>query len=193
MLNKTIIVFIYVFVLNIFLLKAQPQTISLCGAISVNKKYWVESVLGYNNVWSIDPYVDYQLQQDNTIVVQWTDPGVYTIVAQYFNENCSSKGEIQVQVEECPDVNIYIPSAFSPNDDNINDVFLVKGIGIIDYNLAIFNRWGEEIFMSTNIFNGWDGTYNQLPCQEDIYVYVIRYQGKIGPKRQIYGKISLIK
>jgi len=193
MLNKTIIVFLYVFVLNIFLLKAQPQTISLCGAIPVNKKYWVESVSGYNNVWSIDPYVDYQLQQDNTIVVQWTDPGVYTIVAQYFNENCSSKGEIQVQVEECPDVNIYIPSAFSPNDDNINDVFLVKGIGIIDYNLAIFNRWGEEIFMSTNILNGWDGTYNQFPCQEDIYVYIIKYQGKIGPKRQIYGKISLIK
>jgi gliding motility-associated-like protein len=180
MLNKTIIVFIYVFVLNIFLLKAQPQTISLCGAIPVNKKYWVESVSGYNNVWSIDPYVDYQLQQDNTIVVQWNDPGVYTIVAQYFNENCSSKGEIQVQVEECPDVNIYIPSAFSPNDDNINDVFLVKGIGIIDYNLVIFNRWGEEIFMSTNIFNGWDGTYNQFPCQEDIYVYIIKYQGKIA-------------
>ena len=190
MLNKLIVCF---FILNVFLLQSQPQTVSLCLDSQIEKRYWVESTFGYISTWSINPYVTYETIQNNVILVRWTDPGVYTIIAQFSNGVCSSKSQFTVNVEECPDVNIYIPSAFSPNDDNINDVFLAKGIGIIDYNLAIFNRWGEQVFMSTNIFNGWDGTYNQYPCQEDIYVYVIKYQGKIGPKRQIYGKISLIK
>ena len=201
MLNKTIIVFIYVFVLNIFLLKAQPQTISLCEAIPVNKKYWVESVSGYNSVWSIDPYVDYQLQQDNTIIVQWTDPGVYTIIVQYFNENCSSKGEIQIQVEECPDIAIYIPSAFSPNDDELNDIFEAYGVGIVEFNMMVFNRWGELVFESSKIehqldglhMGRWDGMYKSIPCQEDIYSYAIKYKGIKSTRKVIYGKILLIK
>ena len=151
MLNKTIIVFIYVFVLNIFLLKAQPQVISLCETIPVNKKYWVESISGYNNVWSINPYVEYQIQQDNTILVQWTDPGIYTIAVQYVNGDCSNKNELQIQVEECPDIAIYIPNSFSPNDDKMNDLFKAYGIGIIEFNMMIFNRWGELIFESNKI------------------------------------------
>ena len=201
MLNKTIIVFIYVFVLNIFLLKSQPQTISLCGVTPVNKKYWVESVSGYNNVWSIDPYVEYQLQQDNTIVVQWTDPGLYTIIVQYLGDNCSNKKELQVQVEECPDVAIYIPNSFSPNDDGLNDIFEAYGVGIVEFSMMVFNRWGELIFESNKIehqlgglrMGGWDGIYKSIPCQEDVYAYAIKYKGIKSTKKVIYGKILLIK
>jgi gliding motility-associated-like protein len=201
MLNKTTIVFICVFVLNIFLLKSQPQTISLCETIPVNKKYWVESVLGYNSVWSINPDVEYQLQQDNTILVQWTDPGVYTIIVQYFNGDCSNKSEMQVQVEECPDIAIYIPNSFTPNDDKINDIFEAYGVGIVEFNMMIFNRWGELIFESDKIENqldglhmgGWNGTYKGNEIQEDVYSYVIKYKGISTPKKIIYGKILLIR
>ena len=201
MLNKTIIVFIYVFVLNIFLLKAQPQTISLCETSPIRKKYWVESISGYSNAWSINPYVDYQLQQDNTIVIQWTNPGVYTIVAQYFNGDCSNKNEIQVQVEECPDITIYIPNSFTPNSDGFNDIFEAYGLGIVEFNMMVFNRWGELIFESNKIKNqldglhmgGWDGTYKNNEIQEDVYSYVVKYKGINTTKKIIYGKILLIK
>jgi len=201
MLNKTIIVFIYVFVLNIFLLKAQPQTISLCETSPIRKKYWVESISGYSNAWSINPYVDYQLQQDNTIVIQWTNPGVYTIVAQYFNGDCSNKNEIQVPVEECPDITIYIPNSFTPNSDGFNDIFEAYGLGIVEFNMMVFNRWGELIFESNKIKNqldglhmgGWDGTYKNNEIQEDVYSYVVKYKGINTTKKIIYGKILLIK
>jgi gliding motility-associated-like protein len=190
MLNKLLICF---FILNAFLLNSQPQIVSLCLDLQTEKRYWVESTLGYSSVWSINPYVGFEAIQDNTIVVNWINPGLYTIVAQFSNGECATKSQFTVQVDECPEINIYIPSAFSPNDDRVNDTFGAQGKGIIDYNLVVFNRWGEEIFVSKDTSNKWDGTYNSNPCQEDVYTYVVKYQGKIGPKKQIYGKVSLIK
>jgi gliding motility-associated-like protein len=198
--TKTIIILVYVFVLNIFPLNPQTQTVSLCEASSVYKKYWVESILGYNNVWSINPYVEFSNPQDNTIVVQWTNPGTYTIVAQYYNEGCYNKNELKIQVEECPDVTIYIPNSFSPNNDKLNDIFEAYGVGIVEFNIVIFNRWGELIFESSKIeehidgqhMGGWDGTFKSIPCQEDIYAYTIKYKGIKTSKKVIYGKILLI-
>jgi hypothetical protein len=201
MLNKTIIIFLYIFVLNVLLIKAQPQIVSLCDVSPIYKKYWIESIPGYNNIWSVYPEVEYQLQQDNTIVVQWVNSGTYTIIAQYVSENCNSKSELKVQVEECPDVFIYIPNSFTPNGDNVNDVFEAYGIGIVEFNMIIFNRWGELIFESNKIENkldglhmgGWDGIYEFVLCQDDIYLYVIKYKGIKTSEKIIYGKILLIK
>jgi gliding motility-associated-like protein len=201
MLNKTIIVFIYVFVLNIFLLKSQSQIINLCEATPVNKKYWVESVSGYNSVWSIDPYVEFDDSQNDIIEVQWKNPGTYTVIAQYFNENCSNKNEIQVQVEECPEFYIYVPNSFTPNADGTNDVFEIFGKGIIEFNMVVFDRWGTEIFSSNKIekysdglrMGGWDGTFKSIPCQGEVYAYAIKYKGINSAKKAIYGKILLIK
>jgi gliding motility-associated-like protein len=82
-----------------------------------------------------------------------------------------------------PDITIFIPNAFTPNNAGHprNDRFYVDAEGITDYNLIIFNRWGEIIFRSKDRFEGWDGTYNLQPCQQDVYVYkldVISYEGK---------------
>jgi gliding motility-associated-like protein len=201
MLNKTTIVFLYIFVLNVLSIKAQPQIISLCDVSPIYKKYWVESIFGYDNTWSIYPDVEYQTQQDNTIVVKWSDPGMYTMVAQYVNGDCSSKTEFKIQVEECPDIFIYIPNSFTPNNDNLNDIFEAYGIGIIEFNMVVFNRWGELIFESNKIekrfdglhMGGWNGLYQLTPCQDDTYVYSIRYKGRNNKDTYMHGKVLLIR
>ena len=71
---------------------------------------------------------------------------------------------------------MYIPSAFNPNGDNINDEFYPKGTGIFEFNMKIYNRIGELIFESNAINKGWNGAYFQRQVQQDIYTYVIEYK-----------------
>ena len=97
--------------------------------------------------------------------------------------------------------NANIPNAFSPNGDNVNDVFEAYGIGIVEFNMIVFNRWGELMFESNKIENkldglhmgGWNGIYKFILCQDDVYLYVIKYKGIKTSEKIIYGKILLIK
>ncbi|MBI3234056.1 MAG: gliding motility-associated C-terminal domain-containing protein [Bacteroidetes bacterium] len=78
--------------------------------------------------------------------------------------------------EVCPPI-LFIPNAFSPNNNKINELFLVKGMYISNYRIRIYNRYGEKIYENTNLYEGWDGTYRDKPCATDLYVYIIEYSG----------------
>ena len=70
---------------------------------------------------------------------------------------------------------VFAPNAFSPNADGHNDTWKVVGQGVEDYQLRIFNRWGELIWLSTSIDDHWDGTYQGSPLPIDVYVYKFSY------------------
>jgi gliding motility-associated-like protein len=74
---------------------------------------------------------------------------------------------------ECGD--FYVPEAFSPNGDGNNDVFTGRIFEecVKDFDLRIFNRWGEVIFHSESIYNAWDGTFKGKYAEEGVYVYKI--------------------
>ncbi len=67
--------------------------------------------------------------------------------------------------------NLYIPNAFTPNEDETNDEFNVFVNGVKEFRLKIFNRWGEKLFETRDISEGWDGTYNGQPMPADVYIY----------------------
>ena len=67
---------------------------------------------------------------------------------------------------------LYAPNAFSPQGNNLNDTFFLKGYLIKEYKLQIYNRWGEMVFESNDIHKGWDGTFRGEMCEEGIYMYV---------------------
>lgn len=75
------------------------------------------------------------------------------------------------------DPRLYIPNAFSPNGDGNNDKFLVKGAGIMTYHLRIYNRWGEEIFMSEDPNISWNGRYRDTYSPIGLYIYTVTYRG----------------
>lgn len=94
--------------------------------------------------------------------------------------------------EESP---LFIPNAFTPNNDNINDVFKVSTTAdVINFEMYIYNRAGDCVFNSKNIDNGWDGKRfghgNTLP--QDVYVYTIRYTVD-GTTKTEKGQVVLIK
>ncbi len=90
---------------------------------------------------------------------------------------------------------LYIPSGFSPNGDGINDVFMPKGSYVKTYEMYIFDRWGMQLFHSTDMNNGWDGTTKggSTLCQEDTYVYLINVTDTQGNNHSYTGAVSLIK
>jgi len=90
---------------------------------------------------------------------------------------------------------IYIPNSFTPNNDQLNQVFIIESEIISNYYLQIFNKWGELIFTSEKIDNGWNGKLNEVLCQEDTYIYVLNYEVNCEPeiKKQKRGIINLIR
>lgn len=91
---------------------------------------------------------------------------------------------------------LYVPNAFSPNSDGTNDIFKAKGIGIIDFKMYIFDRWGNQVFFSEEFEKGWDGTFmskGEVIVQEDVYVWKIELKNIKGEKKQLAGQVSLLK
>ena len=85
--------------------------------------------------------------------------------------------------------NIYIPNAFTPNNDGLNDSFqIITNNGDCGYLLTIYDRWGLQIYTSKNLEDSWDGTINGAKVQVDTYVYILK-----GPLTSKVGEISVIR
>lgn len=83
-----------------------------------------------------------------------------------------------------------VPNVFTPNNDNMNDLYTVTGKGVSDYSIVIVNRWGNPVFESDDLNISWDGTFNGQKCQDGVYFYVIR--GKSGTEEFVkQGHITL--
>ena len=96
--------------------------------------------------------------------------------------------------EALPKATLYIPSAFTPNGDGINDGFGVKAKNITDFNLRIFNRWGELVFESDKISDLWDGKYQgEAITSTDVFVYTVKAIGINGtPLPEENGTVTLV-
>ena len=129
--------------------------------------------------------------RESTIVID--SPGDYTVYSS--GDNCTSVNKIEI-TEYC-DKQIFIPNSFTPNGDGNNETFIPILNNIVDYELRIFNRWGDMIFLSRNVNKGWNGIYMGSECQVDVYVYKISYKylSKFGSNRtdNIIGRVSLIR
>jgi gliding motility-associated-like protein len=87
----------------------------------------------------------------------------------------------------------YLPTAFTPNGDDKNDVFYVRMGGEFRVNLIIYDRWEKVIFTSTDKLDGWDGTYNGKDMGAGIYAYVV-YGSYLDYSEFIKkGKVSLVR
>lgn len=95
----------------------------------------------------------------------------------------------------------YVPNTFTPDGDNFNQTFkpiFTSGFDIYDYNLQIYNRWGEIIFESNNHLIGWDGSYGSNGevqiCQDGIYVWRIEFKlNRWDERRVVHGRVTLIR
>ncbi|HVA98893.1 MAG TPA: PKD domain-containing protein, partial [Bacteroidia bacterium] len=126
----------------------------------------------------------------------YSDTGYYNVqLIVTTNHGCIDSISKVVYVEG--DFVLYVPNAFTPNGDGLNDVFQPKGSDIDpnNYNLTIFDRWGNLIFHTTNFSQGWDGRANngKSVAQEDVYVWRISVKDFKGASHLYIGHVSLVR
>lgn len=110
----------------------------------------------------------YSTLQD--LVYPITVPGEFTFELLVINSfGCMDSTEVTIIVN--PSFAIFFPDAFTPDHDTNNDIYIPKGYGIKEFEIMIFDRWGEMIFKSTDINKGWDGTFKGAAPLMDVYVY----------------------
>ena len=111
-------------------------------------------------------------------------------LAQTTNEyGCKANDDVFICVTN--EFGIYVPNSFTPNGDGLNDTFAAYGHSITEFKLDIFDRWGENIFTSNDIKNGWNGLYKGEECKLDVYIYKIAYKGLDAKYRIKTGHITL--
>jgi len=93
----------------------------------------------------------------------------------------------------CGDVYIFVPNAFTPNNDNNNDKVFVRGQNIETMKFMIFDRWGELVFETTDQSIGWNGTFKDEALDPDVYVYHLKVICFDGQENLIKGNITLLR
>lgn len=109
-----------------------------------------------------------------------TTAGVYWV--KISTGNCISSDTITV-IGTIGDGVIFVPNSFTPGDDGLNDVFRAQGTDIISFHLTIFDRWGELIFETKNLKEGWDGYYKGNLVKQDVYVWIMDYKTACDEKK----------
>lgn len=94
-----------------------------------------------------------------------------------------------------PDWTFYIPNAFSPNGDGVNDFFNGKGLNILQYEMLIFDRWGDMIFQTNDLAVSWDGKANKgsKQAQQDVYIYQIILRDVFNKQHKYVGHVTLVR
>jgi gliding motility-associated-like protein len=122
-------------------------------------------------------------------------PETYTATL-YVRNSYNCWDTIQHDIVISPEFTFYIPNAFTPNEDGVNDYFYGQGIGIEKYDIYIFDRWGNLIYHGDNIYaSKWDGRANHGDdvAQQDVYVWKVRLTDVFGKKHDYIGTVTLVK
>lgn len=132
---------------------------------------------------------------DQTVLYPDGQTGTYyvTLIAKSYL-GCSDT--VTKPVVVLPEVLLYAPNTFTPDGDEFNQTWkvFIEGIDEFDFDLQIFNRWGEVVWESHDASAGWDGTFNGQPVGQGTYTWVIRTREFISDKKYIWnGIINLIK
>jgi len=120
-----------------------------------------------------------------------TEPTTFYVIGIDTN-GCRNTDSVKIGVDYGDAV--FIPSAFTPNGDGKNDVFRVGSISFQKLNeFRVFNRWGQEIFSTTNAAKGWDGSFQGVPQDPGVYQYIIRLAYPDGKIETYKGNVTLIR
>jgi gliding motility-associated-like protein len=126
---------------------------------------------------------------------QFLDSGEYNVTLTVVNDK-GCVDDISKLIYVNADLFVHIPNGFSPNGDGVNDTYGLGGLtqGVFQFQLTIYNRWGELVYTASDVNDRWDGTYKGKPVPQGVYVYVVQYT---NPKQTkwfyLNGEIHVLK
>ena len=123
-----------------------------------------------------------------------TTPEIYTALLKVVNGfGCTDTVSHIIIIGD--DWTFYIPNSFTPNGDGKNETFNAQGVNLLNYNMKIFDRWGNLIFITQDINSGWDGRANHGSdiAQQDVYVWQVSFKDILGKTHNEVGNVTLIR
>ena len=175
-------------------IEAVPQPIAEFYTVPLNPnidnpvQFVSNSKFANNYLWTFENTTFSNIQNP---IYHFLDEGFYRIQLKAINRICSDTTSKLLHIKGSN--NIFIPNAFTPNQNGLNEEFKVFYKNSKGAVLSIYNRWGQLIFTSNNVNKGWDGTFDGNPCQEDVYYYVVDYTNNDDEVKQLKGNITLIR
>ncbi len=121
----------------------------------------------------------------------WSRPEESTLYTLTVTDTNGCKNSDQVWV--ILNGSLFVPNTFTPNGDGVNDGFRAWGKDIEEFQLQIFDRWGEKIYESDDLDRLWDGTYKGVQSPIDTYVWRIDMEERTGKRHTLYGHVNLVR
>jgi gliding motility-associated-like protein len=174
---------------------AKPMVVYIPG-----KAYLINQSLGATDyLWDFgDETTSTEFQPTH----EYSTAGIFgiSLIAYANNTTCADTFKLATGIQALYGGDIYTPNAFVPSAlgpgngrADQNSLFLPLTRGLRDYNLQIFNRWGQLIFETSDTSHGWDGYYNGQPCPPDVYVYKLTTRAENGKTVTRVGDVNLIR
>lgn len=156
-----------------------------------------QSIGGTFFQWNFgDPLSSYNISNEVSPIHYYERDGEY-IVALFVMNEFDCRDSVYKTIKVKPEFAVYIPNVFTPDGDGLNDTFRVAGVGLSEKNfkMNIINRWGQVVFSTTDINEGWDGKFKGEFCKDGEYVYYIelmpQYSDKKNDIRIFKGRVFL--
>lgn len=124
----------------------------------------------------------------------YSDSGMYNVMLVVVNQfGCVDTTYKSLLIQ--PEFTFYIPNTFTPNGDGVNELFFPKAssINFSDFDFYIFDRWGNQIFHTTDFNKGWDGKLNGRTVQQDTYVWRVKTADLYGNKLEYTGHVNVVR
>ena len=121
----------------------------------------------------------------------FVDSTLTTYIVVENNYGCIGTSEVAI-VQFIPRVELFIPNTFTPNGDEHNELFVIKGRFITSFNMTITDRWGEMVYKTDKIDKYWDGKYLGVMAQQGVYSYVVDIIGDDGRPFTTSGTVNII-
>jgi gliding motility-associated-like protein len=122
----------------------------------------------------------------------YTFPGTYQVTLA-IESPFGCVDTITKEVVVLDEVNVWIPNSFSPNGDGVNDIFYAFGSNISEFNIQVYNRWGNLVFATNDPSIGWDGTFEDQEAKQDVYVYKADFKTIKNTTEVKTGRLTLVR
>ena len=144
---------------------------------------------GGNYTWAPSTWLDCDDCQNPISTPE--DPITYIVTLE--ENGCIATTQVTIGVIYDPV--IFVPNIFSPNGDNNNDILFVRGNAIKNLTFIVYDRWGEKVFESTSLEDGWDGTFRGKKMNPAVFVYYVEYtfKGNNEQSQILKGDVTLIR
>ncbi|MFN9518719.1 MAG: gliding motility-associated C-terminal domain-containing protein, partial [Bacteroidota bacterium] len=162
--------------------------------------YWIQGVRNYTLERSEPSVSPFDAGSTGGSATGWNDENLnydngiyyYTVTASE-NDAHTSYTSRSNTIELVQKPILYVPNAFTPNNDNANDDWRPRPVFVKDYELRIYNRWGQLVFSTNSKYDYFDGRKTEDKLADDAYVYLIKYTGWDGSAYERKGNVTLLR